>query len=148
MSQESLVHKVVAAPLCSGVATSIVFALSSILAGRELSSVLSIAPLFFVIGAVMGGICGVPLVLLLEWKASSWRLRYFFMGPVCALCGWLLFEGAFAGGAWQKVWSSSSFWLEWAPRRVLVFSLIGLLAALLFTASISLVTHFRTRGSR
>lgn len=45
MSQESVVHKVVAAPLCSGVATSIVFALSSILAGGSCLA-FSLLPLY------------------------------------------------------------------------------------------------------
>jgi len=89
--------------------------------------------LFFVVGFVLTMLVGWPLLALLEWKFHRCRLRYVIGGLVCSLLAWLLMDGAFFPGAWEKIWTSSYFWTEWAPRRMGFFSLLGLGAGALYT---------------
>jgi len=51
--------------------------------------------IFFLFGLVLTMIVGWPLLILLEWKFSRYRMRYIFGGWICALLAWLFIEGAF-----------------------------------------------------
>ncbi|MBN0564848.1 hypothetical protein JTM29_24730 [Pseudomonas aeruginosa] len=96
--------KFMALILCGGASVAIAFMRFKVLMEPE------VALIFFTIGAVISLIVGVPLLLLLEWRFHRYRLRYVVGGLVCSLLGWLIFEGAFFPGAWEKIWTSSFFW--------------------------------------
>ncbi|MGS7843886.1 MULTISPECIES: hypothetical protein [Stenotrophomonas] len=78
------------------------------------------------IAAVLGLIFGVPGVMLVDRFLPRFKARHVVAAPICALLAWLAFEGAFSPGAWSMVWTSPSFWFEWAPRRAGVMLFIGL----------------------
>ncbi|WP_237707447.1 hypothetical protein, partial [Xanthomonas oryzae] len=59
-----------------------------------------------------------------------------------ALFGWLLLEGAFAKNAWNAIWTSSIFWLKYAPGKVFAYSSIGLLSGLIYTVVVHLINKF------
>ncbi|MER0783928.1 hypothetical protein AAA534_14470 [Pseudomonas aeruginosa] len=125
--------KFMALILCGGASVAIAFMRFKVLMEPE------VALIFFTIGAVISLIVGVPLLLLLEWRFHRYRLRYVVGGLVCSLLGWLIFEGAFFPGAWEKIWTSSFFWNQWAPRRAAVFSVIGLCAGTAYTIATVLI---------
>lgn len=144
MKRIDLIVKLLALPLSCGIASVLLFASFGVLSGKELGS-FNAMPLFFVIGAIFGGVAGLPIVLLVDWKLSSWRYRYIVLGPLSALFAWLIFEGAFGQGAWQKLWVNPYFWMEWAPRRVIIYMTIGLLSATIFTGIVSVVGRWRSK---
>ncbi|HDS1663207.1 TPA: hypothetical protein QEL40_001913 [Stenotrophomonas maltophilia] len=94
----------------------------------SLSQAAIFASLVCAIAAVLGLIFGVPGVMLVDKFLPRLKARHVVAAPVCALLAWLAFEGAFSPGAWIKVWTSPSFWLEWAPRRAGIMLFIGLAA--------------------
>ncbi|MGN7839319.1 hypothetical protein [Stenotrophomonas sp. 22385] len=142
MSTWNWAARMIAVPLSTAVAGSVVFLAPSLHAGNvPLDDALRVLPLFAIIGAVIGLIVGCPLVCLIDGMFERWRLRYLIFGAVGAVLGWLLMEGAFASGSWDAIWSSRTFWMTWAPRRILVFSIIGLMSGLLYMGLVSLIDH-------
>jgi len=132
MKMSVLLMKLLALSLSCGLACVVFFSVYALLSNREFDSFVAM-PIFFVIGSVFGGLVGLPVVLLVDWKLSNWRYRYIVIGPFCALAAWLVLEGAFGRGAWEQIWVNQYFWLDWAPKRVVGYMTIGLLSAVIFT---------------
>ncbi len=140
MSTWNWAARMIAVPVSTAVAGSVVFlALWLHAANIPLDDAFKALPLFLIIGAVIGLIVGCPLVCLIDGMFERWRFRHVIFGAVGAVLGWLLMEGAFASGAWDAIWTSRTFWMTWAPRRIAVFSIIGLLSGLLYMGMVSLI---------
>jgi len=122
-----------ALPLCGGSSVAIGFCVVGMFPMEMTAENIGGIFLFFIIGSILTMIVGWPLLALLEWQFHRYRLRYVLGGLVCSLLAWLLVDGAFFSGAWKKIWTSSYFWTEWAPRRMVFFSLLGLGAGALYT---------------
>lgn len=91
------------------------------------------ASLAVVVGVVLGALIGFPAVLMIDKLFPRSRHRHVLLAPVCAVLAWLVIEGAFARGAWHQIWTSSSFWSDWAPRRMAAAIVLGLVAGGLYT---------------
>lgn len=132
--------RMAAVPVCTAIVGCLVFLLPSIYAGVvPLGDALAVGVAFAAVGAVLGVILGCPLVLLLDdalWKITA---RYVVAGTLGGIIGWLLLEGAFAGGAWKAIWTNPDFWLQWAPRRLLVFAGIGAASGTLYTLMVHVI---------
>jgi len=125
-----------ALPICGGSSVVVVFG-CMVSPEKYLEAGFVIA--FFLLGFALTMIVGWPLLALLEWKFSRYRLRYIFGGLVCSLLAWLLMEGAFFPGAWEQIWAKKSFWKEWVPRRIFLYSAIGLSAGSFYTFIVAII---------
>jgi len=130
-----------ALPICGGAALFIAFGVVGIFNG--ILSIKRVGALFFffALGFILTMNVGWPLLAILEWGFRRYRLRYVFGGIACALLTWLLLDGAFFPSAWKKIWTSAYFWTEWAPRRIIFFSLIGLSGGVLYTAIVAAINR-------
>jgi len=130
--------KFLALPVCGGI--SLVIAFWSISPPEHVVEI-GFVVAFFMLGLILTMAVGWPLLALLEWKFHHYRLRYVFGGLVCSLLAWLIIDGAFFPGAWQKIWTSIYFWTEWAPRRMFFFSLLGLGAGTFYTGMVAAINR-------
>ncbi|QBG93735.1 hypothetical protein EYR26_22440 [Xanthomonas oryzae] len=133
--------KMIFVPISSGIVTASIFFAIFIEGGDKFNGngVIGAIILAGLISSIVGSLVGCPVVIMVDWKLSRFRSRYVVSAVVGAILGWLLLEGAFAEGAWKKIWTNSYFWQEWAPRRIVFFSAIGLLSGLLYTGFICLL---------
>ncbi|MEC5080669.1 hypothetical protein [Xanthomonas oryzae] len=133
--------KMIFVTIASSISSAFIFGLISIFFDEKLIAIDIFNFMFFgaLISAIVGSIVGCPLVIVVDWKWSNFRSRYVVSAVVGAILGWLLLEGAFAKGAWNNLWTDSYFWHKLAPRRVMLFSAIGLLSGLLYTGFICLL---------
>lgn len=140
MSTWNWAARMIAVPLSTAVAGSVFFLVPSLYAKKiPLHGALEVLPFLLLVGAVLGLIVGCPLVCLIDGMFERWRPRYLVFGALGAVLGWLLMEGAFASGSWDAIWSSRTFWVSWAPKRMLLFSIIGLMSGLLYMALVWLI---------
>jgi len=130
-----------ALPLCGGSSLSIGVFVVAVFNMEITADHIGGIFLFFIIGSILTMIVGWPLLALLEWKFHCCRLRYVLGGLVCSLLAWLLIDGAFFPGAWEEIWTSSYFWTEWAPRRMVFFSLLGLGAGAFYTGIVAAINR-------
>ncbi|WP_133125714.1 hypothetical protein [Xanthomonas prunicola] len=126
--------RLLSVPICAGFGTGIFFLLASIIYQNYTKTNAFESIVFFgIFGGIMGAVVGCPMIILVEWKGSRLPFKYVLSAIFCAIFGWLLIDGAFAKGALINIWGSSHFWLELAPRRFFLYSLIGLISGLLYT---------------
>lgn len=85
------------------------------------------------VAAVLGALLGLPAILIVDKLRPASRFRHIIVAPFCSVLAWLVIEGAFSRDGWQRIWSSGSFWIDWAPRRVAVAISIGLLTGIIYT---------------
>ncbi|QBH02356.1 hypothetical protein [Xanthomonas oryzae] len=142
--------KMILVPISSCIVAAAIFFAIFIRSSDKLnnSGVVGAIILAGLISAIVGSLVGCPVVIIVDWKWSRFRSRYVVSAVVGAILGWLFLEGAFAEGAWKKIWTSSYFWHEWAPRRIVFFSAIGLLSGLLYTGFIFLLDRFMPGNAR
>ncbi|MBN6152549.1 hypothetical protein JR065_19630 [Xanthomonas sp. AmX2] len=135
--------RLAAVPVSSGISAALFF-MVPYMWGSGTFGEASLGGIFLLsaIAVIMGFIVGCPIVLLVDWKWSRYQYRYVIAAVFSALGGWLLLEGAFAKNAWNVIWTSTYFWSELAPRRILIFSAIGLLSGLIYTALVLLINGF------
>lgn len=149
MSTWNWIARMLAVPVSTATASCILFLAPSLFAAEmPLHGALSATLVFLIVGAIIGLIVGCPLVCLIDGMFARWRFRYLIFGAVGAVVGWLLMEGAFAGGAWDAVWTNPTFWMDWAPRRALFFSIIGVMSGLFYMALVKLIDRVIPRDPR
>ncbi|WP_183032230.1 hypothetical protein [Cupriavidus sp. UME77] len=137
MTSRNRIFRFLALPICGGVTLPLPFIVYSM--AKEGAFELGGALLFFLIGTVLAAVVGWPLLVLIEWRFSQYRFRYIIGGLVCALLAWIFLEGAFYTGAWEKIWTNPKFWHEWAPRRIVLFSSVGLGAGVLYSGIVAII---------
>lgn len=149
MSAWNLPARMLAVPLSTAVASCMFFLIPVMSSsGTSVHGALPVLGIFLIIGAIIGLIVGCPLVLLVDGIFPRWRLRYIVFGAAGALVGWLVLDGGFARGAWEAIWSNPNFWVDWAPRRLILFSLIGVMSGLLYTAFVRFIDRAIPRDTR
>jgi len=137
---KNLFLKFISLPICGGVGTSVGFLMVSLILFKKVTlHVLVGFMVFSYLGAILSMIIGWPLYAIVEWGFHKYKYRYIWSGWVCALLAWLLVEGAFFRGGWLSVWTNKSFWLDWAPSRIFVFSVIGLTCGVIYTGAVWLI---------
>jgi len=125
--------KILAVALSAGIAGALLIgAPLGVTAGTALESIY-FSSIIGIVAAVFGVILGFPAILTADAFFPHAKLRHVALGAVCAVLAWLVVEGAFARGAWNNIWASGSFWLNWAPKRVAAFVVIGLVGGVLYT---------------
>lgn len=85
------------------------------------------------VATVSGGLLGLPAILIVDKLFPDSKLRHIIVAPFCSVFAWLVIEGAFSREGWHRIWASGSFWIDWAPRRVAIAILIGLLTGAIYT---------------
>jgi len=127
-------------PMCGGFGLAIGFMIISLIIVGDFYKYLgaTFIGLLFV-GGLLSMMLGWPLLIVLERWFQKYRLRYVVGGWSCALLAWLFIEGAFFPGAWSVIWNRQSFWVEFAPRRIFIFSVVGLLCGAIYTGAVCLI---------
>lgn len=132
VNQRVTLSKILAVALSAGITGALLIGVPfSVTAGTALETVY-FSSIIGIVAAVFGVILGFPAILAADAFFPHAKRRHVALGAVCAVLAWLVVEGAFARGAWNNIWASSSFWLNWAPKRVAAFVIIGLVAGVLY----------------
>ena len=133
MSDRGVFAKLVSVMVGSAVSVATLVGLPLGMTSGTVVEGLVFASIVSFVAATFGAFIGLPAIMLIDWMLPGCRLRHIFIAPFCSVFVWLVIEGAFSRGGWGRIWASSSFWIDWAPRRVVAVIIIGLLAGGIYT---------------
>ena len=133
MSNNGVSAKLVSVMVGSAVSVAAIVGLPLGVTSGTVVEGLVFASIVSFVAAIFGAFIGLPSIMFVDRLLPAYRLRHIFIAPFCSVFAWLAIEGAFSRDGWHRIWSSSGFWIDWAPRRMVAVVIIGLLAGGVYT---------------
>lgn len=133
MSERVILAKLISAVLGAALSAVLLVGLPLGIPSGTVAEGLIFISIVALVAAVLGAFLGLPAIIIVDKLLPDLRFRHIIVAPFCSVLGWLVIEGAFAREGWHRIWTSGSFWIDWAPRRVAVAILIGLLTGIIYT---------------
>ncbi|WP_363800463.1 hypothetical protein ABU614_10205 [Lysobacter firmicutimachus] len=135
----NLLLRVGALPLSGGV---IVGLLPVLLIGREYFESAGYFFVFFLIGAVLSVLVGLPLVLFIDRFFSVYRARYIVGGIVCSFLILIILDGPIRPQHWH-LWGGLEFWGRRAVLlKVFIFLSIVATAGAVYSGLVLVINKF------
>jgi hypothetical protein len=101
---------------------------------------------FFLIGVVVSAIIGLPLLFVIDrFLVTTWR--YVIGGAAYGLVFWVLMDAPIFPKDWHRL-ATSTFWLDYAPRRVALWVAFGAIVGALYTGILWCLGLFNQRRRR
>ena len=129
-SATSRTQRSVALPITGGLASSLIWIPALISSGAEPGE--WVAPIYFLlIGAAVSAVIGLPILFAVDcFLATKWR--YVIDGGAYGLVFWTLMDAPIFPKDWHML-LESSFWIDYAPRRVAIWISFGMLVGVAYT---------------
>lgn len=140
----SRIQRIVVLLTTGGLAASLIWIPALVSANAEPSEWVGLA-YFFLIGVVVSTIIGLPLLFAVDsFLATRWR--YVIGGAIYGLVFWILMDAPVFPKDWHLL-AHSRFWVEYAPRRVAIWTAFGALVGVIYSGVLWILCVVNARRS-